>query len=71
MYLSAKDRNGEKAMFSPGKKFNDALRQVLSISKEELNRRLEADRLAKEGKPKRGPKPKTSSASDRVSDGTD
>jgi len=41
-------------------RFNDALRSVMSVSKSELNRRLEADRQAKEGKPKRGPKPKSS-----------
>ena len=40
--------------------FNDALRQVISVSKTELNRRLEADRQAKADKPKRGPKPKSS-----------
>lgn len=40
-------------------RFNDALRQVLSVSKSELNRRMEADRQAKAGRPKRGPKPKT------------
>lgn len=41
-------------------RFNGALRRVMSVSKSELNRRLEADRQAKEGKPKRGPKPKAS-----------
>ncbi|HTW45276.1 MAG TPA: hypothetical protein VMD58_06990 [Acidobacteriaceae bacterium] len=41
-------------------RFNDALRQVLSVSKSELNRRMEADRQSKAGRPKRGPKPKTS-----------
>jgi len=49
-------------------RFNDALRQVMSVSKSELNRRLEADRQAKVGKPKRGPKPKSS---DRVSSDKD
>jgi hypothetical protein len=41
-------------------RFNDALRQIMNVSKSELNRRLEADRRENEGRPKRGPKPKSS-----------
>lgn len=41
-------------------KFNDAMRRVLSVSKAELQRRIDAEKLANAGKPKRGPKPKTS-----------
>ena len=40
--------------------FDNAMRRVLTVSKVELERRLEADRLAKQGRPKRGPKPKAS-----------
>lgn len=50
------------------KNFDNAVRQVLSVSKEELHRRIEAEKQANAGKPKRGPKPKTS-ASDHVSSG--
>jgi hypothetical protein len=46
--------------------FDNAMRRVLHVSKEELQRRLEAEKQANAGKPKRGPKPKTS-ASDHVS----
>jgi hypothetical protein len=38
-------------------KFQGALRTVLSVSHEELRRRLEQEKMAKEGMPKRGPKP--------------
>ncbi len=40
--------------------FDRAMRQVLTVSKEELNRRLAADKLAHAGDKKRGPKPKGS-----------
>ena len=52
------------------KKFDDAVKQVLSVSKDELQRREAQYKAEREGKPKRGPKPKTS-ASGRVSSGTD
>jgi hypothetical protein len=48
-------------------KFDNAMRRVLTVSKAELKRRIEADKLANAGKPKRGPKPKTL-ASDHASD---
>lgn len=50
--------------------FQNALRQVLSVSKTELNRRIAADNASRAGKPKRGPKPH-SSASDHASDDKD
>lgn len=49
--------------------FDNAMQRVLSVSKEELQRRLEADKAAHAGQKKRGPKPKTS-ASDHASDKT-
>jgi hypothetical protein len=39
-------------------KFQGALRTVLSVSHQELQRRLEQEKMAKEGMPKRGPKPR-------------
>jgi hypothetical protein len=47
--------------------FQGALRKVLQVSKTDLNRMLEEERQANIGKPKRGPKPKTS-ASGHASD---
>jgi hypothetical protein len=41
------------------KNFDDALRRVLRVSKEELNRRLAEEKAASADKPKRGPKPKS------------
>jgi hypothetical protein len=52
------------------RRFESALRQVLSVSKVELANRIEQEKVANAGKPKRGPKPK-SSASARVSGGSD
>jgi hypothetical protein len=48
--------------------FDNAMRRVLTVSKEELQRRMEADKLAHAGQKKRGPKPKNASgyASDRT-----
>lgn len=43
-------------------RFQGALRSVGQVSKGELNRRLEEERLSKIGKPKPGPKPKTSTS---------
>ena len=48
-------------------RFSSALRTVLQVSKADLNRMLSDEKLAKIGKPKPGPKPKRSSASDHVS----
>ena len=41
-------------------KFDETVRRVLSVSKEEMQRREAEYRASREGKPKRGPKPKTS-----------
>ncbi len=49
-------------------RFNSALRSVLSVSKIELQQRLEADKLANADKPKRGPKPKTSASGHAASE---
>jgi len=48
--------------------FQDALRKVLQVSKHDLNRMIAEEKQANAGKPKRGPKPKTS-VSDHASDG--
>jgi hypothetical protein len=48
------------------KNFENVATRVLSVSKSEIQRRLEAEKLANKDKPKRGPKPKTS-ASDHAS----
>lgn len=42
------------------RKFQDALKSVLSVSKSEMNQMLAAEKAANAGKPKRGPRPKTS-----------
>ena len=52
-------------------KFNAALRQVLSISKEELLRREEQYQAERADKPKPGPKPKHSLASGHASNDRD
>ena len=39
--------------------FQNALRKVLRVSKSDLNQLLADEKKANEGKPKRGPKPKT------------
>ena len=49
-------------------RFNDALRQVMSVSKDELNERIEADKQSRADKPKRGPKPKSSDHASREKD---
>jgi hypothetical protein len=41
-------------------RFNDALRSVLQVSKQNLQRMLEAEKKANADKPKRGPKPTAS-----------
>ncbi len=52
------------------KQFQSGLRQVLTVSKDELQRREKQYQDERKDKPKRGPKP-TSSASDHVSDDAD
>jgi hypothetical protein len=39
--------------------FQEALRRVLRVSKDDLKRLIEEDKQAKAGKPKRGPKPRS------------
>lgn len=39
-------------------RFDNALREIMSVSKEELKRLQAEDRAQKSDKPKRGPKPK-------------
>jgi hypothetical protein len=63
-----------KAKAKPSTEFNrfqTALRTVLQVSKSDLNRMLAEEKIANQGKPKRGPKPKHSSASVRVSSDKD
>ena len=42
------------------RKFQDALKTVLSVTKSEMKQMLAEEKAANAGKPKRGPKPKTS-----------
>jgi hypothetical protein len=44
------------------KRFNDALRSVLQVSKSDLNQMLADEKIANAGKLKPGPKPKTSAS---------
>jgi hypothetical protein len=61
-----------KAKLSPEHaRFQSALRGVLQVSKTDLTRMLAEEKAANQGKPKRGPKPKHSSASDHVSSDKD
>lgn len=50
------------------RRFNNALRDVLSVSKSDLNQMLEAERQSKIGKTKPGPKPKTSASGHAASE---
>jgi hypothetical protein len=52
-------------------RFSSALRMVLQVSKTDLNQMLADEKRANAGKPKRGPKPKRSSASVRASHAKD
>jgi len=49
-------------------KFTTALQTVLQVSKSDMNRMLEEERVSKIGKTKPGPKPKTSTLGHAVSD---
>jgi hypothetical protein len=51
-------------------RFQYALRRVLRVSKDDLNQMLADEKIANQGKPKRGPKPRHSSTSGRASDST-
>jgi hypothetical protein len=46
------------------KNFENVATRVLSVSKAEIQRRLEAEKLANKDKPKRGPKPKIEKAAE-------
>jgi hypothetical protein len=48
--------------------FENAMRRAFQISKTELQRRLDAEKLARADKPRRGPKPKTSASDPAASD---
>lgn len=50
--------------------FQNVLGRVLRVSKAEMDRRIAADNASRAGRPKRGPKPKTS-VSGRASSETD
>lgn len=50
------------------KNFDATVKQVLSVSKEELQRREAEYQAERANKPKRGPKPKTSVSGHDVSD---
>jgi hypothetical protein len=52
-------------------RFQNALKRVLHVSKEELQRREQQYQNERAGKPKRGPKPRSSSASDHASSNGD
>ena len=45
--------------------FENALRQVVSVSKEDLKRLQEAEQAQKADKPKRGPKPRPNSVTQK------
>lgn len=47
--------------------FDNAMRRVLHVSKEELQRRIDAEKQANAGRPKRGPEPKASASDHAVS----
>jgi hypothetical protein len=53
--------------------FQSALRAVLKVSKSDMNQMLAEEKTANQGKPKRGPKPRHSSAStsDHASENND
>jgi hypothetical protein len=53
--------SGERTQKSPEmERFSAALRGVMQVSKDDLNKLIAQDRAEKVGKPKRGPKPKPS-----------
>lgn len=50
-------------------RFENALRKVLTVSKDDLNKKLAAaEKIRRQRKAKPGPKPRRSSASGRASD---
>ena len=51
-------------------RFNDALRSVLQVSKTGMNQMLADEKISNIGKPKPGPKPKTSASGHAATDKT-
>lgn len=49
-------------------RFNDALRQVMQVSKEDLNRLLHDEKAIEATRQKRGPKPSSSARASRYKD---
>ena len=43
-------------------RFDSAMRTILQVSKTDLNRMLAEEKIANAGKPKRGPKPRSSAS---------
>lgn len=56
---------------SPFQNFTKAVDALLRVPHAEIKKSLEEEKRANAGKPKRGPKPKHSSASDRASGSED
>jgi hypothetical protein len=56
---------------SPFDNFTRAVDSLMRVPHSEIKVALEREKQANTGKPKRGPKPKHSSASDRASDSVD
>lgn len=56
---------------SPFENFTRAVDGLMRVPHSEIKRALEQEKRANAGKPKRGPKPKLSSASDRAGDDED
>jgi hypothetical protein len=49
-------------------RFNDALRQIVQVSKEDLNRLLKDEKAVEATRQKRGPKPSSSARASRDKD---
>jgi len=64
---SAKNTEGDTPS-GEYRNFENAMRAMLRASKADVNRVLAEEKLANAGKPKRGPKPKTSASVPAVSD---
>ena len=50
------------------RRFEGVLKSILQVSKHDMQKMLEDDRMEREGMPKRGPKPKTSASGHVASD---
>ena len=60
-----------KETLSPFENFTKAMDDLMRVPHSEIKAALEKEKRANAGKPRRGPKPKHSSASDRVSGNVD